>query len=117
MVKLFKAILSFLMSLEIHYVTIFFLISVILCITGVIGLVFNRNNIIIIVLSIELLLLSINLNFAIFCLYLSLHGFIFAIVDQFFILFILVVAATELTIGLAIIVVYYRIKNTVYIKT
>ena len=98
---------------EIHNITFFISINVILFTTGVIGLVFNRKNIVIIILSIELLLLSINLNFVIFCLYLGLHD----IVDQVFILFILVVAATESTIGLAIIVVYYRIKNTVYIKT
>ena len=95
---------------EIHNITFFILINVILFTTGVIGLVFNRKNILIVVMSIELLLLSINLNFVIFSLYLD------DIVGQVFVLFILVVAATESTIGLAIIVVYYRIRNTVSLE-
>jgi NADH-quinone oxidoreductase subunit K len=58
-------------------------------------------------MSIELMLLSVNLNFAIFSSYLD------DIVGQIFILFILTIAATESAIGLAILSVYYKLKNTI----
>ena len=71
------------------------------------GLVLNRKNILITIMSIELMLLSVNLNFAIFSNYLD------DIVGQIFVLFILTIAATESAIGLAILSIYYKLKNTV----
>ena len=60
-------------------------------------------------MSIELMLLAVNLNFVLFSVYLD------DIVGQVFVLFILTIAATESAIGLAILVVYYRLKNTIRI--
>jgi NADH-quinone oxidoreductase subunit K len=60
-------------------------------------------------MSIELMLLAVNLNFVLFSIYLD------DIVGQVFVLFILTIAATESAIGLAILVVYYRLKNTIRI--
>jgi NADH-quinone oxidoreductase subunit K len=73
------------------------------------GLIRNRINILIVLMSIELLLLSINLNFVIFSVYLDdLHG-------QLFSFFILTVAAAESAVGLAIIITYYRIRGNILI--
>ena len=86
------------------------LISIILFLTGVIGIFLIKKNIIIILMSIELMLLSINMNFIIFSVYLD------DIVGQIFALFVLTVAAAESAIGLALLVVYYRIKGLVSIN-
>lgn len=82
-------------------------IIIILFLIGVLGLVLNRKNILIILMSIELMLLSVNLNFIIFSIYLD------DIIGQIFVLFILTIAATESAIGLAILSVYYKLKNTI----
>jgi NADH-quinone oxidoreductase subunit K len=74
---------------------------------GLIGIVLNRKNILIIIMSIELLLLAVNLNFAALSIYLD------DIIGQIFILFILTIAATESAIGLAVITVFYRLKNSI----
>ena len=74
---------------------------------GALGLVLNRKNILIIIMSIELMLLSVNLNFIIFSIYLD------DIIGQLFVIFILTVAATESAIGLSIVAVYYKVKNTI----
>jgi NADH-quinone oxidoreductase subunit K len=74
---------------------------------GLIGIVLNRKNILIIIMSIELLLLAVNLNFAAFSIYLD------DMVGQIFILFVLTIAATESAIGLAVITVFYRLKNSI----
>jgi len=76
---------------------------------GAIGLVLNRKNILIIIMSIELMLLSVNLNFIIFSIYLD------DILGQLFVIFILTIAATESAIGLAILSSYYKVKNTILI--
>jgi NADH:ubiquinone oxidoreductase subunit K len=77
---------------------------------GVLGLVLNRKNILIIIISIELMLLAVNLNFIIFSLYLD------DIIGQLFVLFILTIAAAESAIGLSILSSYYKIKNTIIIE-
>ena len=77
---------------------------------GLIGIVLNRKNILIIIMSIELLLLAVNLNFAAFSIYLD------DIVGQIFVLFILTIAAAESAIGLAIITVFYRLKNSIQLE-
>ena len=84
-------------------------VIIFLFLIGVLGLVLNRKNILITIMSIELMLLSVNLNFAVFSSYLD------DIVGQIFILFILTIAATESAIGLAILSVYYKLKQ--YYKT
>ena len=84
-------------------------IIIILFLIGVLGLVLNRKNILITIMSIELMLLAVNLNFVIFSIYLD------DIIGQIFVLFILTIAATESAIGLAILVVYYKLKNSIKI--
>ena len=76
---------------------------------GLFGLILNRKNFIIIILSIEILLLSVNLNFIVFSIYLD------DIMGQIYVLFILTVAATESALGLAILTAYYRLKNFILI--
>ena len=90
----------------VHYLTV----STILFLVGMWGIFLNRKNIIIILMSIELLLLAVNFNFIIFSVYLD------DIVGQVFALFVLTVAAAESAIGLAILVIYYRIKGTIAIE-
>lgn len=75
------------------------------------GLIRNRQNILIVLMSIELLLLSINLNFVIFSVYLD------DVYGQLFSLFILTVAAAESAVGLAIIIIYYRIRGNILITS
>jgi NADH-quinone oxidoreductase subunit K len=80
---------------------------VVLFFIGLIGIILNRKNILIVIMSIELLLLAVNLNFALFSIYLD------DIVGQIFIIFILTIAATESAIGLAIITVFFRLKSSI----
>ena len=77
---------------------------------GVVGIFLNRKNIIVILMSIELILLSVNINLVSFSIYLN------DLVGQIFTLFILTVAAAEAAIGLAIIVVYYRNSGTIKVQ-
>ena len=85
------------------YVLILFLI-------GITGIVLNRKNIIIMLMSIELMLLAVNMNFIIFSVYLD------DIMGQLFALLVLTVAAAESAIGLAILVVYYRVRGTISVE-
>lgn len=82
-------------------------IAITLFLIGVIGLVLNKKNILIILMSIELMLLAINLNFVIFSIYLD------DITGYIFVLFILTIAAAESAIGLAILTIYYRLNNNI----
>ena len=84
-------------------------VSTALFFIGMYGL-FTRRNIITMLMSIELMLLAVNLNFIIFSVFLD------DILGQVFALFVLTVAAAESAIGLAILVVYYRIRGTVSIE-
>ncbi len=88
----------------------YFIIVLILFFLGSFGIVLNKKNLIFVLMSIELMLLAINLNFIIFSVYLD------DILGQIFSLFILTVAAAESAIGLAILVIYYRIKKTVAVS-
>ena len=74
---------------------------------GVGGVVLNRTNILAILMSLEITLFSISLNFIIFSVYLD------DIMGQIFAIFILAVAACESSIGLAIILVYYRVRGNI----
>jgi len=91
-------------------------VNYILCITsilffiGLLGIVLNRKNILIIIMSIELLLLAVNLNFAALSIYLD------DMIGQIFVIFILTIAATESAIGLAIITVFYRLKSSIELE-
>jgi NADH-quinone oxidoreductase subunit K len=87
----------------------FFGTSLILFVLGMGGLFVFKNNIIVILMSIELILFAINLNFAFFSFYLN------DAVGQIFSIFVLTVAAAESAIGLAILVVYYRIRGIISI--
>tara|TARA_X000001036_G_C20067109_1_gene557470 strand:+ start:51 stop:362 length:312 start_codon:yes stop_codon:yes gene_type:complete len=77
---------------------------------GIIGIFLNRKNVIVILMSIELILLAVNINLVSFSSYTN------EITGQIFTLFILTVAAAEAAIGLAIIVSYYRIKGSIRIE-
>ena len=74
---------------------------------GVLGMIANRKNLIIMLMSIELILLAVNLNFVAFSAYL--HD----LVGQVFAMFVLTVAAGEAAIGLAILVIYFRGRGTI----
>jgi NADH-quinone oxidoreductase subunit K len=86
------------MIININYVLT---ILVILFFIGILGLVLNRKNILITLMALELILLGVNLNFVVFSVYLD------DIVGQIFVLFILTIAATESSIGLALLMVYF----------
>jgi NADH-quinone oxidoreductase subunit K len=77
---------------------------------GLCGLVLGRKNIILMLMSIELLLLAVNLNFLFFSVYLD------DLLGQIFALLILTVAAAEASIGLAILVIYFRIRGTILVQ-
>ena len=77
---------------------------------GIIGIFLNRKNIIVILMSIELILLAVNINLVSFSIFLG------DLTGQVFTLFILTVAAAEAAIGLAIIVVYYRNSGTIRVE-
>jgi len=91
--------------LNINYILNIFIT---LFLIGILGIVLNRKNILITLISIELMLLAINLNFVIFSIYLD------DIIGYVFVLFILTIAA-ESAVGLAILTIYYRLKNTIQI--
>ncbi len=89
-----------------HYLTLAAIIFTI----GVVGIFLNRKNVIVILMSIELILLAVNINLVAFSIFINdLSG-------QIFTLFILTVAAAEAAIGLAIIVVYFRNSNTIRVE-
>ena len=74
---------------------------------GVVGIFLNRKNLVILLMSIELLLLAVNINFVAFSHYLA------DIAGQVFVFFILTVAAAEIAIGLAILIVLFRSRQTI----
>ena len=78
-----------------------------LFVIGIFGIFLNRKNVIILLMSIELMLLSVNLNFIAFSHYLN------DLAGQVFVFFILTVAAAEAAIGLAILVVLFRNRQTI----
>ena len=89
-----------------HYLSL----SAIIFAIGIIGVFLNRKNVIIILMSIELMLVGLNLNFIFFSVYLD------DILGQVFALYVLTVAAAESAIGLAIFTVYYRDKQTILLE-
>ena len=89
-----------------HYLTL----SAIIFAIGIVGFFLNRKNVIIILMSIELMLLAVNINLVSFSIYLQ------DLVGQVFTMFILTVAAAEAAVGLAIIVIYYKNKGSIRVE-
>ena len=89
-----------------HYLTL----SAIIFSIGIVGIFLNRKNVIIILMSIELILLSVNINLVSFSIYLQ------NLVGQVFTMIILTIAAAEAAVGLAIIVIYYKNKGSIHVE-
>ena len=89
-----------------HYLTLAAVIFTI----GIVGVFLNRKNVIIILMSIELILLAVNINLVSFSVYLQ------DLVGQVFTMFILTVAAAEAAVGLAIIVIYYKNRGSINVE-
>lgn len=89
-----------------HYLTV----AAILFTIGVFGIFLNRKNVIIILMSVELILLSVNINLVAF------SSFLGDMVGQVFAMLVLTVAAAEAAIGLAILVVYFRNRGTIEVE-
>ena len=85
-------------------------VALILFLIGISGIILNRKNIIVMLMSIELMLLAVNLNFIIFSVYLD------DVMGQLFAILILTVAEAESAIGLAILVVYYRVRGSITVE-
>jgi NADH-quinone oxidoreductase subunit K len=88
----------------------FLVVAAVLFTLGVLGIFINRKNVIVILMSIELILLAVNINLVAFSTHL--HD----IVGQVFALFVLTVAAAEAAIGLAILVVYFRNRGSIAVE-
>ncbi len=86
-----------------HYITV----STILFVLGVLGIFLNRKNVIVILMAVELILLSVNINLVAFSADMN------DLVGQVFAMFVLTVAAAEAAIGLAILVIYFRNRGTI----
>ena len=89
-----------------HYLSV----AAILFTIGVFGIFINRKNVIVILMSVELILLAVNINFVAF------SAFLNDLVGQVFALLILTVAAAEAAIGLAILVVFFRNRGTIAVE-
>jgi len=87
----------------------YILLSVCLFLIGTFGMFLSRKHVIIILISLELILLSTNINFVIFSVYLD------DILGQLYALLVLTVAAAESALGLAILIVYYRLRGGISI--
>ncbi len=90
--------------------THYLVVAAVLFTLGVAGIILNRKNIIVILMSVELILLSVNLNFVAFSTTLA------DLTGQVFALFVLTVAAAEAAIGLAILVTFYRNRGTIAVE-
>ena len=89
-----------------HYLTV----AAVLFTLGIFGIFLNRKNVIIILMSIELMLLAVNINFVAF------SAFLHDLVGQVYAMFVLTVAAAEAAIGLAILVVYFRNRGSIAVE-
>lgn len=89
-----------------HYLTV----AAILFTLGVLGIFLNRKNVIVILMSVELMLLAVNINMVAF------SAFLHDLAGQIFTMLILTVAAAEAAIGLAIVVVYFRLRGTIAVE-
>lgn len=91
-------------------ITHYLAVAAILFTLGVLGIFLNRRNIIILLMSLELILLAVNINFVAF------SAFLHDLVGQVFTLFVLTVAAAEAAIGLAILVTYFRNRGSIAVE-
>ena len=89
-----------------HYLAV----AAVLFTIGVFGIFVNRKNVIVILMSIELILLAVNINLVAFSVYL--HD----VVGQIFAMFVLTVAAAEAAVGLAILVIFYRNRGSIAVE-
>ena len=89
-----------------HYIVV----SAILFVLGVLGIFLNRKNVIVILMAIELILLSVNLNLVAFSVFSG------TIAGQIFAMLVLTVAAAEAAVGLAILVVYFRNRGDIAVE-
>ena len=89
-----------------HYLTV----AAVLFTLGIFGIFLNRKNVIIILMSVELMLLAVNINLVAFSMSLG------DLVGQVFAMFVLTVAAAEAAIGLAILVVYFRNRGSIAVE-
>jgi NADH-quinone oxidoreductase subunit K len=89
-----------------HYLTV----AAVLFVIGIFGLFLNRKNVIILLMSVELMLLSVNINLVAFSTHLN------DMAGQVFTLFVLTVAAAEAAIGLAILVCFFRNRGTIAVE-
>ncbi|KPG02111.1 NADH-quinone oxidoreductase subunit NuoK [Rhodopseudomonas palustris] len=88
----------------------FLSVAAVLFTLGILGIFLNRKNVIIILMSIELILLAVNINLVAFSIFLN------DIVGQVFALLVLTVAAAEAAIGLAVLVVFFRNRGTIAVE-
>ena len=89
-----------------HYLTV----AAILFTLGIVGIFLNRKNVIIILMSVELMLLAVNINLVAFSAYLN------DLIGQIFAMFVLTVAAAEAAVGLAILVIYFRNRGSIAVE-
>jgi len=89
-----------------HYLTV----AAILFTLGIFGIFLNRKNVIVILMSVELMLLAVNINLVAF------SAFLGDLTGQVFAMFVLTVAAAEAAVGLAILVVYFRNRGTIAVE-
>lgn len=90
----------------VHYIAV----DMGLFLLGIWGIFMNRKNILVMLMSIELMLLAVNMNFLVFSVYLD------DVLGQVFALYVLTVAAAESAIGLALLVMYYRIRGSIQVE-
>jgi|TARA_B110000046_G_scaffold140434_1_gene146995 NADH:ubiquinone oxidoreductase subunit K len=90
---------------------ILILIPLTIFLIGIFGIVLNRKNVLLVIICVELILLAVNFTFLISSFYLD------DVLGQIFAIFILVVAAAESSIGLAILITFYRLKGTISINS
>ena len=88
----------------------FLMVAAMLFVIGIFGIFLNRKNVIVVLMSIELMLLAVNINLVAFSAHLG------DLVGQVFALFVLTVAAAEAAIGLAILVCFFRVRGTIAVE-
>jgi NADH-quinone oxidoreductase subunit K len=88
----------------------FLMVAAMLFVIGIFGIFLNRKNVIVVLMSIELILLAVNINLVAFSAHLG------DLVGQVFALFVLTVAAAEAAIGLAILVCFFRVRGTIAVE-
>ena len=87
----------------------YLVVAAILFTIGVFGIFVNRKNVIVILMSIELILLAVNINLVAF------SAFLHDVAGQIFAMFVLTVAAAEAAVGLAIVITVYRLRHTIQV--